>query len=519
MDSDRRIPRNRRGSVMLTPEKKLTLVLLKFMIWLDGFTQDGMKNIVNVYLVAIRGWGPLAAAWIWLIEMSTRIVYQPIIGTVVDRVKIHKYTILVLISLCKIGSGVCALTSASFGIMALKSVLDGIVTASFLSTVTAMTLGVVGKTRFHKKAAALNNIFKFTGASTGVLAFGLVSYYAENTRNSFWVLIGGGILMLICTIFMLSDGMEHDAVDHENARGRSTLINHVANLESIQTFGRTFQFDTDDEDSENIGEEAADDSKAAADVAAAEDPGATSERAGASTTDHAMNTSNSDSSNSIQTTTQALSYTQVMTYQQMYADPKRRKSLIFLSMVFFFYHIANSTAGPLLGQYISTKTDENKKNSITIMSGLMMINFVTKALTNWFLKNDMATKIGYTNVLLMGGASLFVRLILIGILVRVDASPWALGATQILEGFGGGCVGLMLMLYSHLLSRRTGHFNFNMGIVNSWKTMGSMVGIILGGAIAENQSYEIAFWVLSGVSFFPMIFALGISVPDLKRLD
>jgi len=510
--SDRR---TRRSSVLLTPEKKLTVVLLKFMIWLDGFTQDGMKNIVNVYLVAIHGWGPLAAAWIWLIEMSTRIVYQPIIGTIVDRVKIHKYTILVLISLLKIGSGVCALCSSSFGIMALKSVLDGIVAASFLSTVTAMTLGVVGKTRFHKKAAALNNIFKFTGASTGVLAFGLVSYYATDTRNSFWVLVGGGILMLACTIFMLSDGMENDSVDHENARGRSTLVNRISQLQSIQTLGNNvFNFDTDDDDSENNENNSEkDEAEAAAeDVAAAEDPGATSERV-----DRAPNTANS--SNSFQATTQALSYTQVMTYQQMYADPKRRKSLIFLSMVFFFYHIANSTAGPLLGQYISTKADENKKNSIAIMSGLMMVNFVTKALTNWFLKNDMATKIGYTNVLLMGGASLFLRLILVGILVRFDASPWALGATQILEGFGGGCVGLMLMLYSHLLSRRTGHFNFNMGIVNSWKTLGSMIGIILGGAIAEHQSYEIAFWVLSGVSFFPILFALGISVPDLKRLD
>ena len=35
--------------------------------------------------------------------------------------------------------------------------------------------------------------------------------------------------------------------------------------------------------------------------------------------------------NTFETSIEALGYTQVMTYKQMYADPKRRKSLIFLS--------------------------------------------------------------------------------------------------------------------------------------------------------------------------------------------
>jgi len=46
-----------------------------------------------------------------------------------------------------------------------------------------------------------------------------------------------------------------------------------------------------------------------------------------------------------------------------------------------------------------------------------------------------------------------------------------------------------------------------------------MIGIIVGGVVAQYSSYENAFWVLAGVSSLPIVFALGISVPDLKRLD
>lgn len=503
----------RRSSVLLTPEKKLTVLLLKALIYLDGLTENGMKNIVNVYLVASQGWSPLSAAWIWFIEMSTRLLYQPVIGTIVDRVKIHKYTILVIIALLKIGSGVCILTSTSFGIMSLKSVMDGIVAASFLSTSTAMTLGVVGKTRFHKKSAALNNIFKFSGVATGVIIFGLVSYYIKDVQDVFYVLVADGIVMLVCTFFMLSDGK--GAVDHRRARGRSTIIHTVSHLTPVQLLSSHFMVDTDD-DSEGSKDEL---SRHMTKEPAVQDKEKKAEGGEVSEEPEAEVVPEAQAANTFETSIEALGYTQVMTYKQMYADPKRRKSLIFLSLVFFFYHLANSTAGPLLGQYISTKTESNRQNSIPIMSSLMLVNMVFKILTNWFLKNDKATKIGYTNVLLIGGAALFVRLVLVGIFVRFDVSPWALGATQILEGIGGGCLGLMLMLYSHLLSRRTGHFNFNMAIVNSWKTLGSMVGIIVGGAVAQYSSYENAFWVLTGVAFLPIVCALGISVPDLKSLD
>ena len=68
---------------------------------------------------------------------------------------------------------------------------------------------------------------------------------------------------------------------------------------------------------------------------------------------------------------------------------------------------------------------------------------------------------------------------------------------------------LMLMLYSHLLSRRTtGHYNLNMASTNTWKKVGGIVGIVIGGTIATEKSYEIAFPILATVPVFPELLAM-----------
>lgn len=58
-----------------------------------------------------------------------------------------------------------------------------------------------------------------------------------------------------------------------------------------------------------------------------------------------------------------------------------------------------------------------------------------------------------------------------------------------------------------------------MAIVNTWKKVGVIVGIVAGGAIATNGSYEMAFPVLMGVVVFLVLFTLGVSTKVLKRLD
>lgn len=233
-----------------------------------------------------------------------------------------------------------------------------------------------------------------------------------------------------------------------------------------------------------------------------------------------------------------LAYTQIMTYSDMYSDPKRRLSLICLSMVLFTYHAANAPTAPLLGQYLAVGEGQL---GLPIATGSVLVNELSMVATTWALSNGGASKLGYRNCLVLGSLALCIRLVLITILINVFPNGWALGATQILDGVGHGFLELMIMLFSHLvswryssslyvlcflrltsllmqLSRRTGHFNLNMGIVNTWKHLGGIVGKLIGGSVATLESYEVAFPVLCAISVLPMMFSFGVNPPDIKRL-
>jgi MFS family permease len=383
--------------------------------------------------------------------------------------------------------------------MVFKNIVDGVVEVSILPALTAMTLGVVGKTRFHKKVAATTNITKFLGVSLGTGIFGFVAYAIwPDLAKAFSLLIVGGILMLICIFFMLTEGQDENnqTIDHRLARGRSTILTRVSQMNSVRNLADKFvDVDSDNEEDDDEQE-------------------LVSKR---NLMKQEQDVSKEEAGEPTQPTAE-LSYTQVLTYRQMYSDPKRRRSLIFLSLVFFTYHLANSTTLPLLGQYMTIHADAPRK-CLPITSCVLLVDTLSRVLATWALSSDRAANIGYNKVLFAGGGALFVRLVLVSILVNYYPNPWVLGATQVLDGIGGACIQLMLMLYSHLLSRRTGHYNLKVAIINTWKKVGAIVGVIVGGAIATKSSYETVFPVLAGVVVFPALFTLGVSMPDLKRLD
>merc|ERR1712008_540756 len=121
----------------------------------------------------------------------------------------------------------------------------------------------------------------------------------------------------------------------------------------------------------------------------------------------------------------------------------------------------------------------------------------------------------YKPILFTGCCILFLRLILISILLTYTDNLWALGSTNILEGVGIGCLDLVLTLYSHLLSRQTGHYNLNMGIVSTFKTLGSALSIVIGGALATNTDYSVAFPILTVMVIFPLVFSIFVHTPNL----
>lgn len=209
-------------------------------------------------------------------------------------------------------------------------------------------------------------------------------------------------------------------------------------------------------------------------------------------------------------------YTDVLTLREMFAQPTRRASLIFLGLTFFSFHLANATVLPLLGQYIGIqeKLHNDTRSVLPSMAGLIVLKEGGSFFTNWFIKSRLRKTL-YSRILFIGCCALLLRLVFISVLVNYTDNLWALGSTNILEGVGIGCLDLALSLYSHLLSRQTGHFNFNMGLVSMSKTMGSALSIVLGGALATYEDYNVGFPVLTAMVAIPIFFSTRVHTPGL----
>jgi hypothetical protein len=469
---------SRRVSVILTPEKKSMALLIK--MW---ELAEGLSHVTNqlfpVYLVSIVGWTPLSVSYILITHRASSIVAQPFFANMVDRVKLHKWTILIVTALLKIVAGILMVVDPIFGLLILKSIIDGVRGVGSIA-MNALTLGTVGKTRFHKKYAASNIIISHCGKALGTVILTFVSYAVwPNVKYTFFSVVISALLMIVCIALMPFNSA--DVVDHRTARGRS-IQRRFSDFEPIQQLAmKALQEESDDECDER-------------------------------------NEVETDPNEGLLEGLTGPTYTQVMSLKQMYSDPKRRRSLILLSLAFFMFHCANATTAPLLNQYMAINASD-KRNGLPIACVLTLINQFTRIVVTWSLSGGRAAKTGYSKVLIIGGSALCLRLVLISILTTYYANYWALGATSILNGIGGACYGLMANLYSHLLSRRTGHFNLNMAMVSIAGELGDITGFFIGGALATLVSYSAAFYVLAVVAVFPGILAYFIVTPDLQRLD
>jgi len=206
-------------------------------------------------------------------------------------------------------------------------------------------------------------------------------------------------------------------------------------------------------------------------------------------------------------------YTETMTVREMYSDPNRGRSLIFLAFLYFSFHLVNATILPLLGQFIGFEASD--RASLPIFMGLLLIQKFSSFVAAFALTGKLEN-LGYRNALLLACLCLALRLIIIIIVMKFTDNLWLLGATNIFNGFGTGIMSFMLALYSHLLSRQTGHYNLNMSIVSLWESIGSAVSILLGSAIASKYSYQTTFIMLAGMVVIPTISVFGIDNVSLS---
>eukprot|EP00588_Corethron_pennatum_P008308 CAMPEP_0194286304 /NCGR_PEP_ID=MMETSP0169-20130528/32258_1 /TAXON_ID=218684 /ORGANISM="Corethron pennatum, Strain L29A3" /LENGTH=507 /DNA_ID=CAMNT_0039032705 /DNA_START=62 /DNA_END=1582 /DNA_ORIENTATION=+ len=472
----------RKSSFYRSPEENEMAVALKVFLFLQMSTSNGLSNFVNVYLVVIHGWSPLKAGWVRFTTDFLSLILQLFVGAILDKTK-NKKIFLVVLAVSKIGSGVILMTTTNFGLLIVKGILDGIHKSAIIPVVTAMTLGAVGKVRFHRKHAAVNLMVKSVAKGLGSIILGGVAYAIyPNIKYAFSVFIATGILSGLSILTMPK---ESESVNPQVARGRSII------LKSMPDFFKDNYSDDDVEDEPEI-------SKPINETEPTEDPKGQRESMGRDLARKEF--------------TENVTTTPIMTIQEMLSDPLRRKSLIFLFLVFFSFHLVNATTIPLLGQYLAIH--DTDRDALPIMSGLTIIESAGAFFMTWYLKGNLRD-MEYRIVLLIGCGALALRLILISVLVNFTDNLWAIGSTNLLDGIGVGCLDLMLALYSHLLSRQTGHYNLNMAVIATGIQLGESFSALLGGALATEKSYEFAFPVLAVMTVFPIAFTFGISTPSL----
>jgi len=464
-------------SIEMTPKKSLMGVLLKLYILVEAFTSKGLNHFNNVYFVTILEWSPFKASWIWFARDLVRFLFQTLLSAHVDKTE-NKKKILYFVAIQKLFAGIIMVSTTNFALQVIKGASDGFTAVAIWPCVTAMTLGVMGKTRFHKKHASLNLMVQYAGTFLSVLVFGLIAYAVyPNLRNIFYQNIIIAVLLFVITFSMPDESVTVDpdvasGGDGDSVAKKKDLREIVGGSNIVRKATEYLEHESDDEGAELV-----------------------------------KNTNEAFDDENIPDPSPPKNAGSTMSIRDMYSDPGRGRSLIFLSLVYFGFHLVNATVLPLFGQFLGLKT--SNRASLPLFTVVLLLTKFNSFVTTWILK-DKLENFGYRNVLFLGCGFLAARLVAIVLVGTFTDNIWALGATTLLHGPGDATMHLMKALYSHLLSRKTGRFNLNMGIVSTFETVGSALSILLGGALATSVGYHSTFVILAVMVLFPVCCVFGV---------
>ncbi len=109
---------------------------------------------------------------------------------------------------------------------------------------------------------------------------------------------------------------------------------------------------------------------------------------------------------------------------------------------------------------------------------------------------------GRKPIFLVGIGSVAVR----GVLFALFKNPYALVATQVLDGIGAGIFGVLNVLIIADLTRGTGRFNFAQGAISTTTGIGAGVSNAATGLIVKHFGFVAGFLTLAGVAAGGLLF-------------
>jgi len=123
----------------------------------------------------------------------------------------------------------------------------------------------------------------------------------------------------------------------------------------------------------------------------------------------------------------------------------------------------------------------------------------------------LGQRMGRKPIFLFGIASVAVR----AVLFALFRNPYALVATQVLDGIGAGIFGVLNVLIIADLTRGTGRFNFAQGATATSTGTGASVSNTATGFIVKHFGFAAGFLTLACVAGAAFVFAM-LLLPETK---
>ncbi|MFT9198787.1 MULTISPECIES: MFS transporter [Acetobacteraceae] len=188
----------------------------------------------------------------------------------------------------------------------------------------------------------------------------------------------------------------------------------------------------------------------------------------------------------------------------------RHKPLLILASCLCFFHLGNAAMLPLYGMAVVSAGKGNPAmfTAMTVMVA-QAVMIVVSLLAIRFVRDR-----GYWFVLLISFAALPLRGLIAGSFIQ----HWGVWPVQILDGIGAGLQSVAVPGLVARLLNGTGRINIGQGVVMTAQGIGASLSPALGGWLAEDLGYAVAFYTLGCFAIVSLGLWMG-SASTLRSAD
>eukprot|EP00548_Thalassiothrix_antarctica_P005034 CAMPEP_0194132594 /NCGR_PEP_ID=MMETSP0152-20130528/3022_1 /TAXON_ID=1049557 /ORGANISM="Thalassiothrix antarctica, Strain L6-D1" /LENGTH=566 /DNA_ID=CAMNT_0038827695 /DNA_START=82 /DNA_END=1782 /DNA_ORIENTATION=- len=185
-----------------------------------------------------------------------------------------------------------------------------------------------------------------------------------------------------------------------------------------------------------------------------------------------------------------------------YIDILKERDILLFAVLTFTYHLANAGIAPLLAQYVASIT--SSQAALAWTSANLGLFFVVQALTA-YLMIYAVDRFDHKRIMTVAFFLVPIRCLVVALMAEYFNNPWALTATQTLDGIGAGVYDIMILIIVHCLTKGSGRFGFTFGFIISMWRIGHGASIFLGEHIVQHFDYTLAFGTLGAIGLLNLI--------------